>query len=156
HRRGVAPSAVGGELVSWLEPARRAGIAVASAGGDEDDRYGRNAGVDPADVAVERLARGGRGGLERGERRADDSVRAGLRPVSRAVELEHRPIDLALIRHVQSAKRGTDYRVHIRGCRAHAETAVALAAVEDERGFVLASRYARFRRRDAANSLVGC
>jgi len=78
---------------------------VVGMGAAVDDVHHRNrqdAGVGAAEIAVERQAGGLGGGLGDGERHAEDGVGAEARLVRRAVEGDHRRVDLDLVLGVEA------------------------------------------------------
>ena len=113
---------------------------------------GQNAGVDAAEIAIERnlqrLRHGARGGHGDGE----DGIRAQLALVGGAVERDHGLVDEALIGGVHAFELGGDHGFHVGDGLQHAfAEVVALVAVAQFHGLVLAGGSAR-RHNGAAQS----
>ncbi len=70
---------------------------------DVHHRHRQKMGVRAADIAIERQAGGFGGSLGDGQRNAEDGVGAEARLVRRAVELDHRLVDLDLVFGIQAA-----------------------------------------------------
>jgi hypothetical protein len=61
-----------------------------------------------AEVAVQRQARRVRCRAGHGQGDAEDRVRSQRRPVGRAVQVQDRPVEAALVERVEAAHRGPD------------------------------------------------
>ena len=100
----------------------------------------------PAEIAIERKARRRRGGLRDGERDAEDRVRAEPALVRRAVERAHHADRCGPVLR-RPCRRGVEnFAVDGIDRLADALAAIALAAVAQLVGFVLARRRARRHR----------
>ena len=96
---------------------------------DVHHRHGQQVGVGAADVAEQRQARRLRRGARGGERGAEDGVGAELGLVGRAVEVEHRLVDEALVVGLEADDRAGDVLDDALDGLLHALADVALAAV---------------------------
>ena len=105
------------------------GVGVRAAVDDVHHRHRQQVGVGAADVAEQRQAGRLGGGLGGGERDAEDRVGAELGLVGRAVEVEHRLVDEALVVGVEADDRAGDRVDDAADGLLHALAEVALAAV---------------------------
>ena len=126
-------------------------VGVLAAVEDVHHRHGQRLGRHAAEVAVERLARGGRGGVRDGHRHGERRVRAELRLVLGAVELEQHRVDPLLVGRVEAEDGRGDLAVHMLDRPRHtlAKPALLVAVTELDR-LVLAGRRARGNRSAAA------
>ncbi len=107
-----------------------------------------------ADVTIERLPARGRGGFRDGKRNTEDRVRAEPAFVRRAVERDHRLVDLGLRLGIHAADRVEDLAGHGRDGLLHALAEIAfLVAVAQLDRLVRAGRGAA-RHRGAAHRAV--
>ena len=105
------------------------GVGVRAAVEDVHHRDRQQVGVGAADVTVERQAgRVGRGAGD-GQRDAEDRVGAEVRLVGRAVEVDHRLVDEALVVGVEALERRADLLDDTGHGLLHALAAVRLLAV---------------------------
>ncbi len=110
------------------------------------------AAVELGQVAVERLAGVGRGGLGRGQRDAEDRVGAQPALVGRAVELDHRLVEGALLGGACARQRRGDLAVDVGDRARDALAGPGVAAVAQLDRLELAGRGARGHRREAARA----
>ena len=109
---------------------------------------GSSVRVGPAEIAIQRLARGGRGGVRGGHRHRQHRVAAETRLAGRAVELDQAAVERRLVGSVQAGDRAGDLAVHMADRARHVIAAECLAAVAQvER---LAGAGGRARRHDGA------
>jgi hypothetical protein len=88
------------------------------------------------------------------ERDPEDGVRTEVRLVRGAVELEERPVDLALVVCVETVERGRDHVVHVRDGPEHALAAEPLRVpVSELERLVLAGRGAARHRGPAERAV---
>ncbi len=107
-------------------------------------RRRQNAGVDAAEVAIERNLKRLRNGARGGHRNGQDRVGAQLAFVRRAIERNHGLVDQPLIGGIHAFELGSDHGLNVGYCLQHAlAQVVALVAVAQFHGFVLAGRSAR-------------
>ena len=109
-------------------------------------QHGRrqNAGVDAAQIAVERNLERLRHGAGCGHRDGQDGIRAQLALVRRAVERDHGLVDQPLVRGVHAFQLGSDDGLNIFHRLQHALAEVmALVAVAQLNGLMLAGGSAR-------------
>ena len=84
------------------------GVGVRPTVEDVHHRHREHVGVGAADVAVERQAGGVGRGASDGQRDAEDRVGAEVRLVGRAVEVDHRLVDEALVVGLHAFERRAD------------------------------------------------
>jgi len=119
---------------------------VVGMGAAVDDVHHRNRqdmGVRAADITVERQAGGFGRGLGDGERDAEDGIGAETRLVRRAVEGDHRLVDMDLAFGVETADRVEDLGIDRFDRLFDALAVITLAAVTQLDGFVRAGGGAR-------------
>ena len=96
---------------------------------DVHHRHGQHVGVDPAEVAVERLLELVGRGLGHGQRHAEDGVRAEAGLVVGAVEIAQDAVDAALLERVEPDEHVVDLVVDVPDRVEHALAAEALTTV---------------------------
>ena len=101
-------------------------VGVGAPVDDVHHRHRQHRRLAPADVAVERQAAFHRRGLGNRQRHAQDRVRPEPALVGRAVEFDHRPIDLDLLDRVEAGQQVHDVGVHRGNGLQDALAAVAL------------------------------
>ena len=101
--------------------------------------HGQRLGVGATNVAIERLAEVLGGGFGAGHRHGQDRVGAQVGLGRRAVQLDHEPVNLDLIRNLHADQLGADLLVDVCDCRQNALAEIALGvAVAQFDSFVLA------------------
>ena len=115
------------------------GVGMRAAVHDVHHRHGQDLGIGPAEVFVKRLTHGGRRGVRRGERDAENGVGAELGFGGGPVEREHGAIDADLVERVLADERWRNLGFDVGDGVEHALAEVAfLVAVAQFEGFVLA------------------
>ena len=110
---------------------------------DVQHRHGQRPRVVAAERAKERDTALGRGRLRRGERHAEDRVRAEPSLVRRAVQFDQPPVERGLILRVEPAHGVRDLAVHVRNRAQDGLASVRIAAVAQLDRLVHAGRRAR-------------
>ena len=103
---------------------------------DVHHRHRQDVGVRSAEIAVERQARRFGGRLGDGERDTEDGVGAKPRLVCRAVELDHRAVDVNLVLGLEPPDGLEEFAVHRLDGALDALAEIALAAVAQFDGLV--------------------
>ena len=114
------------------------GVGVRATVEDVHHRHRQHVRVGAADVAEQRQPGRLRGGLGRGQGHAEDRVRADLGLVRRAVDVEHRQVDGALVVGVEADECLARAVLTASHGLQHALAEVALAAVAQLDGLELA------------------
>ena len=127
-------------------------VGVGAAVEDVHHRHGQDPRRLAAQVAPQRLVLLRGRGARRGERDAEDRVRAQAALVRRAVELDQRAVQARLVEHVAARDRRGDLAVDVRDRPRHALAEVGVAAVAQLGRLELAGRGAGRDRRAAARA----
>ena len=121
---------------------------------DVHHRNGQDMRIGASDITVERHAGIDRRRLGDGQRHAEDRIGAELALVRRAVQLDHRRVDLRLQRGVHPADRIEDRAIDGGHCLADALALVAVAAIAQFDGLMRAGRSAGGNRGAAHRSIL--
>jgi hypothetical protein len=115
---------------------------------------GRTWAFGPAERAIQREPQRVRRRVGQRERDAEDRVRAEVRLVGRAVELEERAVELALVVRVDPVEGRRDHLVHVRHGPEHALAAEAFGVPVPELERLVLARRGAARHRGAAEGAV--
>ena len=133
----------------------RRALGVGAAVEDVEQRHRQQRRLLAAEVPVQRNAGVRRRSVRHRQRDAEDRVRAELRLVRRAVQLDHRLVERALVAGVHAAHLRRDRLVDVGDRLQHALAAVAPGvAVAQLQRFVDAGRCARWHRRRTARAAL--